>query len=205
MFFPLIEQKLNYVFKDKTLLQRAFTLSSFDNAFNNQTLEFFGDAVLGFIVSEKLYGESTAGESEGDLTKKRSSLVCDSSLKTISEKLGLDGFLIKSAGDGNNQKAIPSVYEAVVGAIYLDGGLDEARKFVLSTLDFSFKTNNYKGDLQEFLKYSPEYRTYDIGDVHNPYFRSELIIGDKTFVGEGKSKAQAEMNAARQALEFLKK
>ena len=128
------ERAIGYTFKDKNLLKRALTLASANRDDNNQLLEFFGDAVLEFIVSERIFDE---GSTEGALTERRKSLVADSALTPVSERLGLDGFLIRGKHDVNNKKAVPSAYEAIVAAIYLDGGMDEARKFVLSTLDFS--------------------------------------------------------------------
>lgn len=203
MDFSQAEKNIGYVFKDKEILKRALTLSSYDNSFNNQTLEFFGDAIIEFIVSEKLfYGNGN----EGDLTKKRADIVCDGALTKISKKLCLDEFLIKDRGDTNNKKAVPSAYEAMVAAIYLDGGMEEAKKFVLNTLDFQavFEETNYKGALQELLKYSPDYHTSDIGDKQKPYFKSEIIIDGKAFSGCADSKQQAEKNAAKQAWEYLK-
>lgn len=209
MDFCEIEKKLNYTFKDKNLLKRAFTLSSFDNDFNNQTLEFFGDAILEFIVSEKIYEENALNATEGELTKRRANIVCDNALKSVSERIGLDKFLIKSPGDTNNQKAVPSVYEAVVAAIFLDGGLGAAKKFACSTLDWNFTEINYKGGLQEFLqadgKDAPKYETINIGNVRSPQFKAEVKIDGKPFYGVADNKQQAEQTAAKQALKYLKK
>ena len=202
-----VESKINYVFKDKELLERAFTLASFDQEINNQTLEFFGDAILEFLVSERIYDEN---KSEGQLTELRQTIVSDVALAPVSIKLGLDKFLIKSPNDANNKKAVPSVYEALVAAIYLDGGMDEARKFVNSTLDFEEipKSVNYKGELQELLQgkgqKTPEYDTKDIGTAQNPLFESEICIYGKTFKGQAENKKFAEQNAAKAALEYLK-
>lgn len=140
------ERRLGYAFKNKRLLERALTLPSADKSENNQTLEFFGDAILEFLVSEKIYDENS---SEGSLTERRKLIVADSALAPVSVGLGLDKALIRSPYDSHNKKAVPSVYEAVVAAIYLDGGIDAARKFVFSTLDFSPKsqTENYKGQI----------------------------------------------------------
>ena len=120
-----VESKLGYTFKDKTLLKRALTLASASDD-NNQLLEFFGDAILEFIVSERIFNENST---EGALTEKRKTLVSDSALAPVSKKLGLDKFLIRGKKDNFNKKAIPSAYEAAVAAIYLDGGMDEAKKF----------------------------------------------------------------------------
>lgn len=200
------EQILNYTFNDKNLLRRALTLSSFDGGFNNQKLEFFGDAILEFIVSERLYGDGAAKSSEGDLTKRRANIVCDNALKSVSERLGLDKILIKGLGDTNNQKAVPSAYEAVVGAIYSDGGMEAAKKFVYSTLDWNYAQTNYKGELQELLPRAElEYVTVNIGTPQKPEFECELTVNGEKFVGSAFSAQQAEKNAAQAALERLKK
>ncbi|MDE7306288.1 MAG: ribonuclease III, partial [Clostridia bacterium] len=150
MKFDEVESSIGYTFKDKSLLKRALTLASASDD-NNQLLEFFGDAVLEFIVSEKIFAE---GKSEGELTERRKTLVADSALAPVSEKLGLDKYLIRGKKDFGNKKAVPSVYEAVTAAIYLDGGMDEAKRFVLNTLDFSERNAvvNHKGVLQELLQ-----------------------------------------------------
>lgn len=208
MDFSETEKKLNYTFKNKELLRRALTLSSFDNNFNNQSLEFFGDAILEFVVSEHIFGVNS---DEGDLTKRRSDIVCDSALSRVSQKLGLDKSLIKSSGDTNNKKAVPSAYEAVVAAVYLDGGMKAVKKFVLSTLDFSVRSaeKNYKGELQEYLQgrgeVAPKYATFNIGTAKTPEFKAEVVINGKVFSGVADSKQQAEQTAAKHALEYLKK
>lgn len=200
------ERRIGYKFKNKNLLQRAFTLASFDAENNNEALEFFGDAVLEFIVSESIF---SVDADEGELTERRKSLVCDKSLERVSRALGLDKFLIKDAGDTRNKKAVPSVYEAVTAAIYLDGGMEKAKKFVLRTLDFGFRATekNYKGELQEALQKRgcgcPEYNVTDCGTPQNPKFFAKVGVIGKTFTGEGGSKQQAERQAAKNALESL--
>lgn len=202
-----VESKINYTFKDKNLLERAFTLASYNQEDNNQTLEFFGDAILEFLVSERIYDEN---KSEGQLTELRQTIVSDAALAPVSQKLGLDKFLIKSQNDLNNKKAVPSVYEALVAAIYLDGGMIEARKFVYSTLNFENipKNENYKGELQELLQgrgqKCPEYSTFEKGTAQKPLFVGEVCIYGRTFKGEAENKKFAEQNAAKAALEYLK-
>ena len=207
-----VEKIINYTFNDKSLLERAFTLSSHNQKTNNQktnnqTLEFFGDAILEFLVSERIYDES---KSEGELTKLRTALVADAALALVSKKLGLDGFLLKSQNDFNNKKAVPSVYEALVAAIYFDGGMDEARKFVYSTLNFEQipRSENYKGELQEWLQGKgqkpPEYQTLEEGTAQNPQFIVEVALDGKSFKGVAGNKKLAEQNAAKEALKYLK-
>lgn len=208
MNFEEVERNLNYTFKDKNLLKRALTLSSADSQNNNQTLEFFGDAILEFIVSEKIFD---GDESEGNLTEKRKALVADSALTPVSIKLGLDRALIRNPYDNRNKKAVPSAYEAVVAAIYLDGGIDHTRNFVYSTLDFKEvkAQSNFIGELQELLQGKgerlPEYKTTEIGDEQSPLQRAEVIVYGKIFTGTAVRKQEAKQSAARQALEWLKK
>ena len=201
------EKNLGYAFKDKRLLVRALTLPSAGKPENNQTLEFFGDAILEFLVSEKIYDENS---DEGSLTEKRKALVSDSALTPVSRRLGLDKARIRSPYDSNNKKAVPSVYEAVVAAIYLDGGIDAARKFVFSTLDFSAAeaTENYKGALQEFLQSRgercPDYVCEDVGTKQKADYIVTITVLGKTFSGEAGIKKQAEMLAAKSAMEYIK-
>lgn len=201
------ERRLGYAFKNKRLLERALTLPSADKSENNQTLEFFGDAILEFLVSEKIYDENS---SEGSLTERRKLIVADSALAPVSVRLGLDKALIRSPYDSHNKKAVPSVYEAVVAAIYLDGGIDAARKFVFSTLDFSPKsqTENYKGQLQEFLQSRgescPRYVCEDTGTQQKHIYVATVTVSGRSFEGVAEVKQQAEQAAARSAMEYLK-
>jgi len=201
-----IEKNLNYVFSDKRLLERALTLPSADLENNNQTLEFFGDAILEFLVSEKIYDESA---SEGRLTERRKTLVSDRALAPVSRKLGLDKALIRSSYDTNNKKAVPSVYEAVVAAVYLDGGIGAARNFVYSTLDFRERETeeNFKGALQEFLQSRgeecPRYMRSDTGTPQRPEFTASVTVCGRTFTGVSGNVRQAEQNAAKLAMEYI--
>lgn len=206
MDFSQLEGKLGYRFKDKELLRRALTLSSADNFFNNQTLEFFGDAVLEFIVSEKIFDDT---ESEGRLTERRKALVSDDALTPVSKRLGLDTALIRGTSDTRNKKAVPSAYEAVVAAIYLDGGLNEAKKFVFSTLDFNARAaENYKGDLQELLQSRgeerPVYVSENVGTEQSPRHMAKFTLYGVTFEGTAEKVKDAEQLAAKKALDYIK-
>lgn len=199
------EKAIGYAFKDKDLLVRALTLSSASED-NNEKLEFFGDAILEFIVSEKLFSE---GGSEGALTDKRKALVADSALAPVSLKLGLDKFLIRGKNDLNNKKAVPSAYEAVTAAIYIDGGMSAAKKFVFDTLDFSDigKAENYKGRLQEALQGGglpcPEYIREDIGTPQKHDFIVKVTVFGRTFEGRADNSKTAEQLAAKSALQYI--
>ncbi len=202
-----VEKSIGYVFKDKSLMVRALTLPSYSED-NYQSLEFFGDAILEFIVSEHIYNEQ---QREGVLTERRKALVADSALAPVSRKLGLDRNIMKSPGDNTNKKATPSVYESMVAAIYLDGGMDEARKFVLSTLDFDavIPGINYKGDLQEKMQAEglpcPVYEKADIGTPQEPWFKATVCIYGKKYSAESGSVRGAEQMAAKLALESINK
>lgn len=203
--YDSIEEKLGYRFKDKNILARALTLSSADNSFNNQTLEFFGDAILEFIVSEKIFAK---GASEGQLTERRKALVSDEALAPVSKKLGLDEALIRGANDTKNKKAVPSAYEAMVAAIYLDGGMDEAKRFVNSTLDYNARAaRNFKGELQERLQAAgeslPAYENKNVGTEQSPRHMAKFTLFGQVFEGEADKVRDAEQEAAKKALEFL--
>lgn len=206
-----VEKAVGYEFSDKNLLARALTLPSASLKNNNQTLEFFGDAILEFIVSEKLYS-AYPDDDEGMLTERRKSVVSDEALAPVSLRLGLAENLIRTAGDSNNKKAVPSAYEAMVAAIYLDGGMEEARKFVYGTLDFTVGVNssdNYKGELQEILQGMglplPVYECTDEGTAQNPSFRVTVAVCGASFSATAEKKSKAERLAAKQAIDYIGK
>lgn len=199
-----VERALGYEFKDETLLKKALTLSSFDNAFNNESLECLGDALLTFIVAEKYYRENL---SEGEITKKKQELLSDEALRPVSETLGLAEALLRDKGDNGNRKSVPSAYEAVVAAIYLDGGLEAAKKFALSTLKPAPDALNYVGLLQEYLQNNreelPKYREILGGTPQRPKHMVKLTVRGKSFSGEGSNFKEAKKTAAKAAYEFL--
>lgn len=207
MDFSGVERAVGYAFKDKQILQKALTLSSYDGHFNNQSMECLGDSVLGYIVAEKYYLE---GMDEGDITQMKRALVSDKALAPVSKRLGLDRSLIRGKGDNCNKKAIPSAYEAMVAAIYLDGGMEEAKKFVLSTLDFSEKDAefDYISGLQELLqadgKTPPDYLKKECGSPRQPMFEVTVKVGGKTFKGKGESFAEGKRIAAKAAYGYIK-
>ncbi len=202
-----LEKKIGYTFKNKDLLVRALTLSSASEK-NNQTMECFGDAILEYIVTEKLFYECS---SEKDMTVKRKIAVCDESLTQISRKIGIDECLIRGKGDIRNKKAVPSAYECIVCAIYMDGGMDKAKEFVFRTIDFNAKTEpskDFKSKLQELMQcYGypiPVYTHKDVGDIHKPEFVAYVTVCGQTFTGRGLSVKAAEKEAAEKALENIK-
>ena len=202
--FSEVESACGYAFKNKELLKRALTLSSYDNVNNNESLECLGDALLTFIVAEKYYFEEL---SEGGITKKKQELISDEALRPVSERLGLAQALIRDKGDNGNKKAVPSAYEAVTAAIYLDGGLDAARKFALSTLTPLPNSLNYIEEVQNILQAAgetpPEYEKIPAGTPQKPRHIVKVSVRGKVFGGEGASFQEAKKLAAKQAYEFL--
>lgn len=199
-----VERACGYTFKDKALLKKALTLSSYDNDNNNESLECLGDALLTFIVAEKFYAENL---SEGDITKKKQEYISDEALRPVSERLGLDKALIKDKGDNGNKKSVPSAYEAITAAIYLDGGLEAARNFALSTLTPLPDAVSYVAKVQELLQAVgeklPEYVKKSAGTPQSPRHIIEVTVLGKVFIGEGASFADAKKLAAKAAYEYI--
>ncbi len=203
MDFAEIERRIGYTFGDKNLLKLSLTLSSYDGEENNESLECLGDALLTFLVAEKYF---RLGLSEGDITKKKQEYLSDAALKLVSEKLGLDDVLLKDKGDTHNKKAVPSAYEAVTAAIYLDGGLEAAKKFAFSTLTPLRASFNYISALQELLQSQgrplPRYEKQQLGTPREPYMRVSVRLDGKTFTGEGENFSKAKKIAAKAAYEY---
>ncbi len=209
-----IEKIIGYTFRDKSLLETAFTHSSFTNEHhfeNNEKLEFLGDSVLNFVVAELLYLSSL--EDEGAMTASRASIVSREPLATAIEKLGLLKYLRIGIGVSKTRnwstKFKSNLFEAVLGAIYLDGGMENAKHFVYNHLGRDIAHNaaiDYKSRLQEFKQarfndLKLEYVTIDNG---RKGFISKVYLGGE-FVGEGtgRKKKLAEREAAKVALKKL--
>lgn len=207
---------LGYEFRDPALLRRALTHPSMGKE-DNQRLEFLGDAVLQYLMSDILYAEYT-GEREGALTHYRALLVCEAALSQVAKKLGIGEALIMDKGEeltGGREK--PSVLcdamEAVLAAVYLDGGLEAARGIITrcwpSPEDVHRPMQDSKGALQELLqKDGGETPTYEIigrsGPDHSPSFEASVSrYGKEIARGTGKTKKQAEQDAAINALKKL--
>ncbi len=220
----VLEKKLGYKFNNITLLKNALTHSSYANEVrngqtSNERLEFLGDSVLSVIVADYLF-ENFKTIPEGELTKLRASLVCEKSLCAFSREIDLGKFLLLGKGEekGGGRKRdsiLADAFEAVLAAIYLDGGMEAARKhvlrFVLPELehkeDGCFK--DYKTALQEIIQRNPEESvTYilkgESGPDHNKVFEVEVHLNSNVIgKGKGKNKKQAEQMAAKQALELM--
>ena len=209
-----IEQKLGYVFQNKALLQEALTHSSYVNKHggkDNERLEYLGDTVLQLVVTEWQYFRDEKAD-EGKMTKERQKLVCKNALDSAAEALELDKYLLKEGGAKNvGSKTVSSIFEAVVAAIYLDGGYTAAKAFVLKHGNLrAVKEENPKGDLQEFLakrgEKPPVYQTEKTGKDDSPLFHCAVFAMGEQALGEGKTKKQAEgMAAARLLWELEKK
>ena len=220
----VLEQKLNYKFNNKKLLQNALTHSSYANEVrigitSNERLEFLGDSVLSIIVAEYLFLHYKSIP-EGELTKLRASLVCEKTLCKFSRELELGKFLKLGKGEdkggGRERDSIlADAFEALLAAIYLDGGMEVATKHVLRFVipeieDKNQHTfNDYKTALQEIIQRNPEeYVTYvlkgESGPDHDKVFEVEVHLNSNVIGrGKGKNKKQAEQMAAKQALELM--
>lgn len=219
-----LQNTLNYKFNDENILINALTHSSYANEkksmklSSNERLEFLGDSILNFIVSAYVFS-NYPNLPEGEMTKVRASVVCEQTLKDISNSLGIGEYL--QFGKGEEQtggRKRPSIladaFESVVGAIYIDGGFEAARNFVLNKLDELILSSvkgtgmtDYKTTLQEELQKKGEVKiSYEIlaesGPDHDKKFKVHIKCNGKVLgIGWGKSKKEAEQSAARDALE----
>ncbi len=219
------EEELQYTFKDPRLLQTALTHSSYANETkgrhcrNNERLEFLGDAVLGIIVAEYLYFHN-AKVPEGELTRLRAMMVCEKSLHEFALQIGLGEYLRLGRGEVNTGgRERPSIladaFEAVIAAIYIDGGMDEAKRYVTRFADQFFslhiKTDvqDYKTALQEIVQKNKGERleyvlTDESGPDHDKQFVVEVHLNSNVIgAGRGGSKKEAEQMAAKEALALM--
>ena len=220
----MLERRIGYSFQNKKLLKQALTHSSFINEQKiNKTedyerLEFLGDAVLELVSSDFLFHEHRSLP-EGELTKMRASMVCEPALAFCARDLEVGEFMLLGKGEeltgGRNRESITSdAMEAVIGAIYLDGGMEPAKafidRFVLSDLENKILFYDSKSHLQEFvqgtLKKEIRYELLEeSGPEHNKTFVVEVIMDEKSLgKGLGRTKKAAEQQAAYEALLFLK-
>lgn len=219
----LLESVINYTFKDSKKLLLALTHSSFANEkkieglASNERLEFLGDAVLNIVTSEYIYNNFPALP-EGEMTKTRASIVCEASLMKCANKILLGNFLLLGKGEENTggrtrTSILSDAFEALIGAIYLDGGLKEAGNFIFRAMEELFGDLNssevfidYKTQFQEIIQKTSEQKiSYQIldekGPDHDKVFVAQLSAGNRIYgTGEGKSKKEAEQNAAKAAL-----
>ncbi len=223
------EKRIGYKFNDKMLLRRCFTHASYayeNGGEDNELLEFFGDAIIQFAVTEHLY--KNAFGDEGKLTKKRAEVVSKEPLLKAVEKLKLIDFVLLGKGQEKakrtTDKLFSSIYEAVVAGIYLDGGLANAKKFIKNTIIADFEVlsekrkkenKNVKADAKnKFQEYVQKHKlgsiTYELlwkkGPEHMPEFRvASTLNGTRIAEASASSKKMAEAISAELALNKLKK
>jgi ribonuclease-3 len=220
-----LEETLSIEFKDKALLQQALYHRSFlneapDEVESNERLEFLGDAVLGHVISDKLYRDYPT-LTEGQLSQIRALLVRWDALANAARRINLGEYLVLGRGEemsGGRERPsnLAGALEALIGAAFLDGGVTRARKLVLELLKPDLKEIAKKGitaDSKSELQHIAQTRWHQIpsyklvsseGPDHAKLFAVEVILGNEMMGrGQGRTKKQAELNAARQALETL--
>ena len=219
-----LEESIGYTFKNKLLLKTALTHTSYaheNNVQSNEKLEFLGDSILEFISSKYIYNKYTKLK-EGEMTKVRATVVCEKSLHKIAKTHNFSDFLYigkseKKTGGNQRPTILADSVEAVIAAIYIDGGIEEADKFIVNNLkeeiDIATKhvgDKDYKTVLQEKLQINGDVKIEytiikEFGPDHNKTFGVEVSCNGKILAkGEGRSKKEAQMQAAKNALENLK-
>ncbi|HIZ19980.1 MAG TPA: ribonuclease III [Firmicutes bacterium] len=216
--------KLGYTFQNPRLLENALTHSSFANERrageykSNERLEFLGDSVLGMVTAVHLFHNETGPE--GELTKLRAALVCEKALFAYAQELELGKYLLLGKGEARTGGAqrpsiLADAFEAVTAAIFLDGGMPAARAFLLPFLKKELANHrrlpfkDYKTTLQEIIQQNPEERldyvlTGESGPDHDKTFRVEVHLNSNVIgKGRGRSKKEAEQQAAREALQLM--
>jgi len=220
-----LEKAIGYRFRSIVLLQNALTHSSYanerwhDSLKSNERLEFLGDSILGMVVAEYLY-RSFPDRPEGELTRMRADMVCETSLAEVADKIGLGQHLLLGHGEdrfGGRTRAsiLADAVESVIAAAFLDGGMEAARgfieRFVLTEVPVKKLHNaDYKTALQELVQQKKnQVLTYTLvgesGPDHDKQFRVEVSLNGKVVgSGTGSSKKRAEQDAAREAIETLR-
>ena len=217
-----LEKRLNYTFKNKQLIIEALTHKSDKKPYNNERLEFLGDAVLDLIVGEYLF-KKFPKSNEGILSKIRASLVNESGFTLLARELKLGSYIFLSlAEENNNGRNKPSLlsnaFEAIIGAVYLEAGLEVAKDISIKLLeechpkiDLDSLSKDYKTALQELTQathgVTPIYEVLgSSGPDHKKEFEIAIVLNDTTIAkAKGKSKKEAQQKAAQLALKELKK
>ncbi len=227
-YFKDFEEIINYEFINKKNIILAFSHSSYVNESknkdtrSNERLEFLGDAILNLVVSEYIY-KKYPNMTEGEMTKSRAKIVCETSLERCANNIHIGKFLLLGKGEelsgGRIRTSILSdTFEAVIGAIFIDSGIDQAKNFIIKqmkdlihdsvngTLQFDYKT-----EFQEVVQRNSDKKiAYEIieesGPDHNKLFALQLKVDDRVWgKGKGRTKKEAEQNAAKVALEKMLK
>ena len=224
MDFTEFENKIGYTFKNKELLHEALSHSSYANEVkrgrhSNERLEFLGDSVLSIVVSKHLFTHFKHLP-EGELTKIRASLVCEKALFEFSKKIDLGKHILLGKGEENSggrerPSIVSDAFEAVIAAVFLDGGMEAAEKYVLSFIPKNIEAtgskslHDYKTMLQEIIQKNPEERVeYVLADQTGPDHDRKFVVqvrlnSNVMGTGEGHSKKQAEQAAACEALRLM--
>ena len=218
------EKNIGYTFQNKEILKKALRHTSYaheKNLESNEKFEFLGDSILEFLTSKYIYNNYKK-LNEGEMTKVRATVVCEKSLHKIAQKHNFSDFLYigksEQKSDGTKRPAIlENTVEAIIAAIYLDGGLEPAEKFIIENLKGEIEQatkhvgdKDYKTVLQEKLQkhgeVKIEYKTIgESGPDHDKTFIADVEVDGKFLAkGKGKSKKEAQMQAAKKALENLK-
>ncbi len=214
-----LEAKIGYVFKDKNLLKSALAHSSYVNEMkinriaDYQRLEFLGDAVLEVTVSDFLY-RNHPEMPEGDMTRLRSSLVCEPTLAFCARAFSLSDYILLGKGEemqGSRYRdsIVSDIFEAIIGAIYIDGGMEPAalhiKKYVLTDIEHKQLFHDSKSRLQIMTQKTGDELSYEVIDESGPDHRKKYTVavfinGEKIACGTGSSKKSAEQHAAYEAL-----
>lgn len=218
-----LESRMNYKFNNRDYLMEALTHSSFANERHtnmkcNERLEFLGDAVLSIISAHMLF-EKYPDMPEGELTKLRSSLVCTESLSGFAKELHLGDYLFLGKGEtmmggAERPSILENAFEAIIAAVYLDGGMENAKTFVLRFLNKALENHtvsnsDYKSTLQEVIQKNPDQTINYVlinesGPDHAKVFEVEVHLNSNVIgKGKGKSKKSAEQAAAKEALTLM--
>ena len=226
--FGPLQQALGYRFRDRGLLEHAMTHTSRANedvsggVTDNESMEFLGDALLGFVIADMLFRDFPEFD-EGEKSKTKASLVSTTALARQAERLGLGDHLLlgrgeEKTGGRRKQALLADGYEALIAAIYLDGGIEPARAFIMREFSpqledvhrHGVSAQDYKSALQEWLQSRdlplPEYRLAgSLGPDHRKLFEIDVLVrGERVASGSGPSKKEAEQDAARATLDKLK-
>ena len=213
-----LEEKLHYHFKNRDLLITALTHSSYANEAKaptkyNERLEFLGDSVLSLVVANYLFRHST--RPEGELSRMRASLVSEEALFQFAKEIDLGAYLRLGRGEelggGRERPSVVSdAFEAVIAALYLDGGMEAARSFILPFItEGKTAEEDYKTRLQEVIQQNPEEKLhYEVESENGPDHDKKFVVAvylnsNRMAAGEGRSKKAAEQHAAKVALEKL--
>jgi len=217
-----LEKALEYKFKDEKLIIEALTHKSFKQPYDNERLEFLGDAVLDLVVGEYLYKKFSKSD-EGKLSKIRASLVNETGFNKLAKVLNLGDYLYLSNAEENNggrekSSLLSNAFEAVIGAIYLESGLETANEIAIRLIEENYDEisldslfRDFKTTLQELTQarfgMTPEYKVVaSRGPDHLKEFEVAVIIEDKEYArAMGKSKKIAQQEAAKVAIDLLKK